>query len=111
MVRSADQEWVVEWRAGVPDLTLAASGFRGQKWEISFETVYAFLEDGSSGEIYDYEFNTAEIKGPLRQAAAEGGRVWKGVAFGTLQARRPARPPPGRRPRRSDGPPRLRGRR
>ena len=84
VVRSADQEWSVEWRAGVPELTLVASGFRGQKWEMSFETVYAFREDGSWGEIYDYKFNTGEIKGPLHKAAAEGGWGWKGVAFGTL---------------------------
>ena len=84
VVRSADQEWSVEWRAGVPELTLVASGFRGQKWEMSFETVYAFREDGSWGEIYDYKFNTGEIKGPLQKAVAEGGWGWKGVAFGKL---------------------------
>ncbi|CAN7221731.1 hypothetical protein [Brevundimonas sp. LjRoot202] len=84
LVRSADQEWMVEWRAGVPELSLAASGFRGQTWEMSFETVYAFREDGSWGEIYDYKFNTGEIKGPLHKAAAEGGWGWKGVAFGKL---------------------------
>ena len=84
VVRSADQEWEVEWRAGVPELTLAASGFRGQKWEMSFETVYGFREDGSWGEIYDYKFNTGEIKGPLHKAAAEGGWGWKGVSFGKL---------------------------
>jgi len=30
-VRAVDQEWSVEWRAGVPSLSLAASAFRGQK--------------------------------------------------------------------------------
>src|SRR5262247_3533610 len=30
-VRAVDQEWEVEWRAGVPDLKLAAEAFRGQK--------------------------------------------------------------------------------
>lgn len=84
VVRSADQEWSVEWRAGLPELTLAASGFRGQKWEMSFESVYAFREDGSWGEVYTYKFDTGEIKGPLHKAAAEGGWGWKGVAFGKL---------------------------
>ncbi len=84
MVRSSDQEWEVEWRAGVPDLTLAASGFRGQQWEMSFESVYAFREDGSWGEVYSYKFNTGEIKGPLKKAVAEAGWGWKGVAFGKL---------------------------
>ena len=84
VVRSSDQEWEVEWRAGVPDLTLAGSAFRGQQWEMSFESVYAFREDGSWGEIYSYRFNTGEIKGPLHKAAAEAGWGWKGVAFGKL---------------------------
>ncbi len=84
VVRSADQEWSVEWRAGVPDLTLAGSAFRGQSWEMSYESVHAFREDGSWGEIYSYKFNTNEIKGPLHKAAAEAGWGWKGVAFGKL---------------------------
>lgn len=84
VVRSADQEWEVEWRAGTPDLTLAGSAFRGQQWEMSFESVYAFREDGSWGEVYSYKFNTNEIKGPLHKAAAEAGWGWKGVAFGKL---------------------------
>src|SRR3982750_2076481 len=28
VVRSVDQEWSVEWRAGIPNLSLAASAFR-----------------------------------------------------------------------------------
>jgi hypothetical protein len=70
--------------AVTPDLTLAGSAFRGQSWEMSFESVYAFREDGSWGEVYSYKFNTGEIKGPLHRAAAEAGWGWKGVAFGKL---------------------------
>jgi len=84
VVRATDQEWSVEWRAGIPEMSLAASGFRGQSWEMSFESVHAFREDGSWGEVYSYRFNTGEIKGPLQKAAAEGGWGWKGVAFGKL---------------------------
>lgn len=84
VVRSADQAWSVEWRAGTPDLSLAGSAFRGQQWEMSFETVYAFREDGSWGEVYSYKFNTGEFKGPLKAAVAEAGWGWKGVAFGRL---------------------------
>ena len=39
---------------------------------------------GSWGEAYSYKFNTGELKGPLRKAAAEAGWGWKGVAFGRL---------------------------
>jgi hypothetical protein len=83
-VRASDQEWEVEWRAGTPTLSIAGSAFRGRKWEKSFETVYAFREDGSFGEVYDYKFDTSEIKGPLIAAAHEAGWGWRGVAFGKL---------------------------
>src|SRR3712207_7123328 len=36
-VRAVDQEWQVEWRAGVPELSLSAEAFRGQKMERSEE--------------------------------------------------------------------------
>ena len=83
-IRAVDQEWQVEWRAGIPSLSAAAKGFRGQSWEKSFETVYAFREDGSFGEVYSYRFNTNEIKKPLQQAALKAGWGWRGVAFGKL---------------------------
>jgi len=84
-VRAVDQEWTVAWRAGVPSLSLAASAFRGQKMEMSFGTAYAFREqDLSYGKVYDYRFNTAELKDPLIETAHRNGWGWKGVAFGKL---------------------------
>lgn len=83
-VRAVDQAWEIEWRAGVPDLSVAASGFRGQSWEKSFETVYAFREDLSYGKVYEYRFDTKEIKAPLVEAAQQAGWGWRGVAFGKL---------------------------
>ena len=83
-VRAVDQEWEVEWRAGLPSLSLAASAFRGQKAEISFGTAYAFREDASFGQVYEYRFSTKEIKNPLVDAAQAAGWGWKGVAFGKL---------------------------
>ena len=84
-VRAVDQEWSVEWRAGVPSLSLAASAFRGQSAEISFGTAYAFREeDATFGKVYDYRFNTRELKAPLIEAAQGAGWGWRGVAFGKL---------------------------
>jgi hypothetical protein len=83
-VRSLDQEWSVEWRAGVPNLTLSGEAFRGQKFEISFGAGYAFREDLSYGKVYQYAFKTSEMKEPLIEAAANAGWNWRGVAFGKL---------------------------
>ncbi|MEO8683300.1 MAG: hypothetical protein ABI414_00510 [Devosia sp.] len=84
-VRSMDQEWTVEWRAGVPSLALSAETFKGQKMEMSFGTAFAFKEeDLSYGKVYEYRFKTSEIKDPLIAAAQAAGWGWKGVAFGKL---------------------------
>ena len=84
-VRAVDQEWTVEWRAGIPALSLSAEAFRGQKVEMSFGTAYAFKEDLSGfGKVYEYRFRTSEIKDPLQEIAAKNGWGWKGVAFGKL---------------------------
>jgi hypothetical protein len=84
-VRALDQEWTVEWRAGVPSLSLSAEAFRGQKVEMSFGTAYAFKEDLSGwGKVYEYRFKTSEIKDPLIEIAQQNGWGWKGVTFGKL---------------------------
>jgi hypothetical protein len=83
-VRAVDQEWSVEWRAGVPALSLAADAFRGQKKEISFGAAYGFTETGALGEIYRYKFSTGELKPPLQDAVTHAGWTWRGVAFGKL---------------------------
>jgi len=83
-VRAVDQEWSVEWRAGVPNLTLAAEAFRGQKAEIEFGTAYAFTEKGEFGQVYNYKFSTRELKPPLQDAVTAAGWTWRGVAFAKL---------------------------
>jgi hypothetical protein len=83
-VRAVDQAWSVEWRAGVPTLSLAAEASRGQSWEMSYEAAWAFREDLSYGKVYEYRFNSSELKAPLQAAARAAGWGWRGVAFGKL---------------------------
>jgi hypothetical protein len=83
-VRSVDQEWSVEWRAGIPRMNLAASAFRGQQTSIEFGKAYGFTEKGTLGEIYNYRFATKELKDPLQKAVAAQGWRWRPVAFGKL---------------------------
>ena len=83
-VRAVDEDYTVSWRAGVPHLELEASGFRGQKTEVSFGTAYAFTEELRPGQIYRYRFNSSELKKPLQEAVTGQGWTWKGVAFGGL---------------------------
>jgi hypothetical protein len=83
-VRAQDREYEVSWRAGVPSLSFAASGFKGQSKSIEFGASYGFKEDLSVGEQYKYFFKTSEIKEPVQQAVVACGWVYKGVVFGRL---------------------------
>lgn len=83
-VRSVDRDWTVEWRAGVPTIAISAEAFRGQKTEVSFGTAYAFTEDGGYGQVYNYRFNSKEMKAPLQKTTSASGWGWRGVAFGKL---------------------------
>jgi hypothetical protein len=81
-VRAQDREYEVEWRAGVPSLSFAASGFKGQSTSVQFGTSYGFTEDLSIGQQYKYFFKTSEIKTPIQEAVLSCGWVYKGVVFG-----------------------------
>ena len=83
-VRAKDEEYTVEWRAGVPSLSVAASNFSGQKTSIEFGTAYAFTEEFKPGQVYNYRFNTNEIKKPIQEAVTACGWSYKGIAFGKL---------------------------
>lgn len=81
-VRAQEREYEVSWRAGLPSLSLQASGFKGQSASIQFGASYGFKEDLSVGEQYRYFFRTSEIKEPVQQAVLACGWVYKGVVLG-----------------------------
>ncbi|MEO8354443.1 MAG: hypothetical protein ABI621_00870 [Chloroflexota bacterium] len=83
-VRAKDEEYSVEWRAGVPSLSIAASKFQGQMASVEFGAAYAFTEELRPGVVYKYRFNTNEIKKPIQEAVTACGWDYKGVAFGKL---------------------------
>lgn len=83
-VRAMDRELTVEWRAGVPSLSFAVSGFKGQKQSIEFGKAYGFTEKLELGQIYNYRFDTREMKEPIQAAVTASGWIYKGVAFGKL---------------------------
>lgn len=83
-VRAVDRECSVSWSAGVPSVSLAASTFRGQEQSIEFGRGYAFTEKLSPTEIYNYRFDTCELKKPIQEAVTSCGWTYKGVAFGKL---------------------------
>lgn len=83
-VRAMDREYSVSWSAGLPRLSIAASAFKGQTQSIEFGKAYAFTEKLEAGEVYNYRFDTREIKRPIQDAVTGCGWTYKGVAFGKL---------------------------
>lgn len=83
-LRVQDHEYTLEWRAGVPALSLAVSSFKGQMTSIEFGAAYAFTENLAPGQVYNYRFNTGELKKPIQEALAACGWSYKAVAFGKL---------------------------
>ncbi|MFT7183735.1 MAG: hypothetical protein ACI9QC_000057 [Oceanicoccus sp.] len=78
-IRAMDREFTVSWRAGVPQLSIAATAFQGQKMEISGGTAYAFTEEFKPGQVYKYRFDTRELKKPLHEAVNGAGWTYRGV--------------------------------
>jgi hypothetical protein len=83
-VRAMDRELTIAWRAGVPSVSFAVSAFRGQKQSVEFGRAYGFTEKLELGEIYNYHFDTRELKQPIQAAVTASGWTYKGVAFGKL---------------------------
>lgn len=81
-VRAQDREYSISWSAGVPTLSLQASGFKGQETAIEFGQSFGFTEDLGFGQQYKYKFATGEIKKPVQEAVTACGWVYKGIVFG-----------------------------
>jgi len=83
-LRAMDREYSVEWKAGIPNLSLAVSSFKGQTTSVEFGQAFGFTETLAPGQIYKYKFNSNELKKPIQDAVLACGWVYKGVAFGKL---------------------------
>ena len=83
-VRAMDHEYTVQWRAGIPSLSLESSFFKGQKSSVSFGIGTGFTENLAPGVVYKYKFNTNELKKPIQEAIAACGWTYKGLAFKKL---------------------------
>jgi hypothetical protein len=83
-LRAQDREYTVSWSAGIPELSLEKSAFKGQMTSVQFGTGYAFTETLAPGQVYKYRFNTNELKKPIQDLCASCGWSYKGVSFGKL---------------------------
>jgi hypothetical protein len=81
-VRVLEESWEVEWRAGVPQLSISAEAFRGRTISSkSFGTAYAFkgVNPVDYGQVYEYRFDVAEMKGPIAEVITGAGWTYRPV--------------------------------
>jgi hypothetical protein len=79
-----DREYTVAWSAGIPTLSFAVSTFKGRTTSIEFGKAYTFTETLTPGQVYNYKFDTREMKQPIQEVVTSCGWTYKGVAFGKL---------------------------
>lgn len=83
-VRSTDRWWTVKWTAGIPELSIDKESSKGQGNYKEFGKAYAFTAEGKFGEVYNYRFDTDELKNPLQDVVTSSGWTWRAVTFGDL---------------------------
>jgi hypothetical protein len=80
--RILEESWEVEWRAGVPTLSISAEAFRGRTFTSkSFGTAYAWrgVNPLDYGQVYDYRFDVSEMKDPIAEIVTSGGWTYRPV--------------------------------
>ncbi len=81
-VRVLEESWDVEWRAGVPQISLSAEAFRGRTMgSKSFGTAYAFkgVNPLDYGQVYNYKFDVSEMKDPVAEVITGSGWTFRPV--------------------------------
>lgn len=83
-VRAKDHAYTLEWRAGLPILFASVESFWGQKVHVEFGAAFAFTEQLAPGQVYQYRFDTRELKTPVMDTVTDAGWDYKAVAFRRL---------------------------
>lgn len=65
----------VQWTAGLPQVSFEANKFVGKSVSFQKSSAYGMKEDGSLGQIYNFDFSTAKITGPVFDTITHAG--WK----------------------------------
>lgn len=72
----------VEWRVGVPSLSASVEVFRGRTiTSKEFGTAFAWkgVNPLDYGQVYEYKFDVAEMKGPIAEVVTGNGWTYRPV--------------------------------
>ncbi len=80
-VRVLEESWDVEWRAGIPQMSVSAEAFRGRTLGSKSGTAYAFqgVNPLEVGQVYNYKFDVAEMKDPISKVVTGSGWAYRPV--------------------------------
>lgn len=81
-VLTSDREYSIAWRSGAPVISVAVEKIKGQKQSIEFSATCAFAEEFKPGQVYNYRFNSAEMKKPIQNAVTESGWLYRRIVLG-----------------------------
>lgn len=81
-VRVLEESWEVDWRMGVPEMSLSAEWFRGRTIGTKeFGVAYAFtgVNPLDYGQVYKYKFDVSEMKDPIAEVVTGAGWTFRPV--------------------------------
>lgn len=83
-VRAFEEEGSIEWQAGAPAVSYSRRQFRGiSLFRYERGVGYGFKKESlEPGKVYDYRFDSREIKGPITDVVTAAGwrfapALWK----------------------------------
>jgi len=84
--RTKDEEYTVDWRNGIASMSLSKSKFKGKKMAIGKgkKKKVLFTETTEDNVIYEYSFNTEEMRNHIKEVVANSGWKYKEVIFKKL---------------------------
>ncbi len=84
--RTKDEEYTVDWRNGVLSTSKSKSKFKGKKMAIGKGKAkkVIFTETTEDDVIYEYAYNTEELRNHIKAVVAESGWKYKEVIFKKL---------------------------
>ena len=83
-VRTVDHSRSLDWSTGVPVLAAGWQVTRGRQVSVEFGKAYAFTEQLQFGQVYNYRFNSSEMRHPLEQATLAQGWSWRAALLSPL---------------------------
>lgn len=84
--RTKDEEYTLDWKNGIASMSVSKSKFKGKKMAIGKgkKQKILFTETTEDNIIYEYSFNTEELRNHIKSVVAKSDWEYKEVIFKKL---------------------------